>query len=78
MNLREHVKEIEEKFQAGQNLFRRQLVGFLLERISQLEQSAQQSAQADLGLRACDHHFVPRPPMWHEYCEFCNTPKPLI
>lgn len=45
LNLREHVKEIEKKYQAGQNLFRRNSVGFLLERISQLEQSAQQSAQ---------------------------------
>jgi hypothetical protein len=45
MNLVEHVKEIEKKYHAGQNLFRRQSVGFLLERISQLEQSAQHSVE---------------------------------
>lgn len=33
---------------------------------------------ADLGVRGCDHHYVPRPPLWHEYCDLCNTPKPLI
>lgn len=42
MNLIEQVKEIESKYHAGQNIFRRPSVGFLLERISQLEQAAQQ------------------------------------
>jgi len=49
MNLREHVKEIENKYQAGQNLFRRRSVGFLLERISQLEQSAQPGVKPTPG-----------------------------
>jgi len=43
MNLIENVKEIEAKYHAGQNIFRRPSVGLLLERISQLEQAAQQS-----------------------------------
>jgi len=45
MNLIENVKEIEAKYLAGQNIFRRPSVGFLLERISQLEQAAEQSVQ---------------------------------
>ena len=42
MNLIEHIKEIEKKYQEGQEIFHRQSVRFLLERISQLEQSTKQ------------------------------------
>lgn len=51
MNLIEQVKEIEKKYHAGQNIFRRPSVRFLLERISQLEQAAQQSVQPTWGGR---------------------------
>jgi hypothetical protein len=61
MNLTEHVKEIERKYQNGQEIFRRQSVKFLLERISQLE-SAQKSAQTEKGewARLADSVFPKR------------------
>lgn len=74
MNLVELVKGIEAKYQAGQNIFRRPSIGLLLERISQLEQAAQQSVQAT-GLRRCpachallEEHSV--------YCDTCGTDTP--
>lgn len=72
MNLCEHVKDIEEKYQAGQNLFRRQSVGFLLERISQLEQSTQQrKRRSSSAVCMCISSFVNADGI----CQTCLRPR---
>jgi rubrerythrin len=65
MNLVEHVKEIERKYQAGQEIFRRQSVRFLLERISQLEQFAHKSVSLKASVVEPLYGFT-----WH--CSECG------
>jgi hypothetical protein len=52
------VEKIKENYAAGQNLFRRQSVGILLERITHLEEAAQQSFPADETTRLRDLLWV--------------------
>lgn len=47
--LEENVREIEKKFDEGQQIFRRKSVEILLARIQQLEIAAQQSVQLTGG-----------------------------
>ena len=59
MNLVEQVEKVQANYQSGQNIFRRVSVGFLLERISQLEQAAQQSFAPDVAkCPPSKHNFV--------------------
>jgi hypothetical protein len=74
MSIIENVKEIEAKYLQGQNIFRRSSVGFLLERISQLEQAVQQSVQADGAVCTCKKYHV----VVDDVCKTCGLPYPPL
>lgn len=44
MDLRSYVKEVERNYREGQNIFRRRTVGYLLQRIAELEKEHNQQA----------------------------------